>query len=282
MRREIRTGRVFTRRALAVLAGQTALFGLLAARLYQVQVREGARYASLARQNSVSLRMIAPIRGRIRDRKGVALADNRQNWRALLIAEQSRDVPATLARFARIVPLDGRARARIGRDLRRNRRFIPVLVADFLSWEQMARIEADAPNLPGIVVDVGQTRVYPFGPDFAHVVGYVGPPTPADVAADPALALPGMRVGRTGVERYREQNLRGEAGSAQLEVNAYGRVIRELAHDGGVPGEDVTLALDASLQRLAMTRLAGQSASAVVLDCRNGEVLAMASSPSFD
>ena len=282
MRREVKNGRVFTRRALAVLAGQTAVLGLLSARLYQVQVTEGRRYATLARQNSVSLRMIAPIRGRVRDRAGTVLADNKQNWRALLIAEQSGDIPRTLDRFSRIVPLDGRARARIRRDLRRNRRFIPVLVADFLTWDQMARIEADAPDLPGIVIDVGQTRVYPLGPDCAHLVGYVGPATPDDVARDPALALPGMRVGRTGVERYRETDLRGAAGSVQLEVNAYGRVIRELARDGGIPGEDVTLALDARLQQLAMERLAGQSASAVLLDCRNGEVLAMASTPSFD
>lgn len=282
MRRETRRAGVFTRRALAVLAGQTAVLGLLSARLYQVQVTEGRRYATRARQNSISLRMIAPVRGRILDRGGVVLAGNKQAWRALLIAEQSHDIDRTLDRFSRIVPLDARARARIRRDVAQNRRFIPVLVADFLTWDQMARIEAAAPRLPGIVIDVGQTRVYPFGPDFAHVVGYVAPPTPADVARDPALALPGMRVGRTGVERFRERDLQGQAGSVQLEVDAAGRVIRELARDGGVPGADVTLTLDAGLQRLAMRRLAGLSASAVVLDARDGAVLAMASTPSFD
>ncbi|MGC8475835.1 MAG: penicillin-binding protein 2 [Acetobacteraceae bacterium] len=282
MRRETRRAGVFTRRALAVLAGQTAVLGLLAARLYQVQVTEGRRYAFRARQNSVSVRMIAPVRGRIRDRAGVVLADNKQAWRALLIAEQSHDIDRTLDRFSRIVPLDSRARARIHRDVAHNRRFIPVLVADFLTWDQMARIEAASPRLPGIVIDVGQTRVYPFGPDFAHVVGYVAPPTPADVARDPALALPGMRVGRTGVERFRERDLRGQAGSVQLEVDAAGRVIRELARDEGVPGEAVTLTLDAGLQRLAMRRMVGLSASAVVLDARNGAVRAMASTPSFD
>lgn len=282
MRRETRRAGVFTRRALAVLVGQTAVLGVLSARLYQVQVTEGRRYATRARQNSISLRMIAPVRGRILDRGGVVLAGNKQAWRALLIAEQSHDIDRTLDGFSRIVPLDARARARIRRDVARNRRFIPVLVADFLTWDQMARIEAATPRLPGIVIDVGQTRVYPFGPDFAHVVGYVAPPTPADVARDPALALPGMRVGRTGVERFRERDLQGQAGSVQLEVDAAGRVIRELARDGGVPGADVTLTLDAGLQRLAMRRLAGLSASAVVLDARDGAVLAMASTPSFD
>ena len=282
MRREARRSLVFTRRALAVLGGQAAVLGLLGARLYQVQVTEGARYATLARQNSVSLRMIAPVRGRIFDRFGTVLAGNKKNWRALLIAERTGNVGATLDRFSRIVPLDVRERARIRRDLGRNRRFIPVLVRDFLTWEQMAEIEVNAPDLPGIVIDVGETRVYPLGPTCAHVVGYVTPPTPADVAADPTLALPGMRVGRTGVERFREDSLRGTAGTVQMEVNAYGRVIRELARQNGVSGADVGLTLDATLQQTAMDRLGGESASAVLLDCRNGEVLAMASTPSFD
>ncbi len=282
MRREVRRSGVFTRRALAVLCGQAAVLGLLGVRLYQVQITEGARYATLARQNRVSLRMIAPVRGTILDRFGTVVADNKQNWRALLVAEQAPDVGRTLDRFSRIVPLDARARARIRRDLRRNRRFIPVLVQDFLTWEQMAEIEENAPDLPGILVDVGESRTYPFGPTLAHLVGYVAPPTPADVTADPALALPGMRVGRTGVEKFRERDLRGTAGAVQMEVNAYGRVIRELARQEGTPGAEVTLTIDTALQQVAMDRLGGESASAVLLDCRNGEVLAMASAPSFD
>ncbi|MDE2580526.1 MAG: penicillin-binding protein 2 [Rhodospirillales bacterium] len=282
MRREARRSGVFTRRALLALGGQATLLGLLGARLYQVQVAEGGRYATLARQNSVSLRMIAPVRGRIVDRFGTVLADNKKNWRALLIAERAGNVNRTLDGFSRIVPLAPRERARIRRDVVRNRRFIPVLVRDFLTWEQMAAIEVAAPDLPGIVVDVGDTRVYPFGPDLAHLVGYVAPPTPADVQRDPTLALPGMRVGRSGVERFRERSLRGTAGAVQMEVNAYGRVIRELARQDGVPGDAVGLTIDAALQQVAVNRLGGESASAVLLDCRNGEVLAMASTPSFD
>jgi penicillin-binding protein 2 len=282
VRREARRTGVFTRRALLALGGQGVLLGLLGARLYQVQVTEGRRYATLARQNSVSLRMIAPVRGRILDRSGTVLAGNKQNWRALLIAERAGDITRTLDRFSRIVPLDPRERARIRRDVSRNRRFIPVLVRDFLSWAQMAEIEVSAPDLPGIVVDVGETRVYPFGPTLAHVVGYVAPPTPADVARDPALALPGMRIGRTGVEEFRERDLQGTAGAVQMEVNAYGRVIRELARQDGTLGADVGLTIDAGLQQVAMDRLGGESASAVLLDCRNGEVLVMASTPSFD
>jgi penicillin-binding protein 2 len=282
MRRETRRTNVFTRRALLVMGAEVAALGGLAARLYQVQVTQGARYATLARDNSVSVRMVAPPRGRILDRFDTVLANNQQNWRALLVAEQTTDIRRTLDNFSQLVLLDDRERQRIERDVKRHRRFIPILVRDFLSWDDMARIEVNAPDLPGIMIDVGATRVYPFQDRLAHVIGYVAPPSEKDVDADPMLSLPGIRVGRAGIEKSREPELRGRAGVVQLEVNAYGRVIRELARQEGIPGDDVGLALDAGLQQAVLDRLGDESASAAVLDCRNGEVLAMASHPSFD
>ena len=212
-RRETPRTSVFTRRALLMMGGQAALLAGLAARLYQVQVNDGGRYATLAEENRISARLIAPPRGRIADRFGTVVANNRLNWRALLIAEQTADVGATLDNFARIVALADHERGRIERELHRHRRFIPVTVREFLSWEDMAAIEVNAPDLPGILVDVGTTRQYPFGPELAHVVGYVAPPNEADVAEDGMLALPGIRVGRAGMEKVHDQRLRGRAGA---------------------------------------------------------------------
>jgi penicillin-binding protein 2 len=273
---------VFTRRALLVASAQVGALGLLAAKLYQVQVVEGARYATLAETNRVSARLIAPPRGRLLDRTGNPVAGNNQNWRALLIAEQTEDVGGTLDAFSKIVPLADHERARIERELRRHRRFIPVTVREFLSWEDMARIEVNAPDLPGILVDLGTTRLYPFGSSLAHVVGYVAPPTEADMGEEPMLSLPGIRVGRSGVEKYHDLALRGRAGAVQLEVNAVGRVIRELVRQEGTQGQDITLTIDAELQQQVLGHLGDESASAVVMDARNGEVLAMATNPSFD
>ncbi len=282
MKRDGRRSGVFTRRALLVMGGQVAALGALGARLYHVQVAEGQKYATLAESNRISARMIAPPRGRILDRFGTVIAGNRLNWRAVLLAEQTDDVEATLDLFARIVPLADHERARVDRELRHRRRFIPVMVREFLSWEDMARIEVSAPELPGIIVDVGTTRIYPFGEQLAHVIGYVAPPQEADMGEDPMLALPGIRIGRAGVEKARDEELRGEAGEVQMEVNAVGRVIRELDRRDGKPGDDLVLSLDYDLQKSVQERIGDESASAVVLDCRNGEVLAMASTPSFD
>lgn len=282
MKRERTRRALFTRRVLMLGAGKTVLLGLLTGRLWQLQVEESERYAVLAEENRISVRLLPPPRGRILDRFGVPIAENRMNWRAMLVAERTDDVAATLATFSNLVPLSDHERARIERDVRRRRRFVPVLVREFLDWEDMARIEVNAPDLPGILTDLGTSRTYPFGEPFAHLVGYVAPPAEADLDGDPMLQLPGIRIGRAGLERQHDRVLRGRAGKVQLEVNAVGRVIRELDRQEGTPGKTLTTTLDAGLQLAAAKRIENDSAAVVVLDARNGEVLAMASSPSFD
>jgi len=281
-KREIKRGAVFTRRAALIAGAQVTAVGLLGAKLYQVQVVDGARYATLARTNRVSTRLIAPARARLFDRQGTLIANNKLNWRALLMAEQTQDVDATLDNFNRLMPLADHERLRIERELDRHRRFIPVALRNYLTWEDMALLQVNAPDLPGILVDVGTTRLYPFGPTLAHVIGYVAPPNDDDVAAEPMFALPGIRVGRAGIEKFHDATLRGKAGAVQLEVSALGRVIRELDRQEGDPGQDITTTIDTDLQEAVLARLGDESASAVVMDCRNGEVLAMATNPSFD
>jgi penicillin-binding protein 2 len=280
-REEERRRSVFTRRALMLGGVQLGIFGFLGWRLHTLQVDQGERFATLAEENRLSARLLSPPRGRVLDRNGHVVAGNRLNWRVLLVAEHTSDVGATLETFHRIVPLAEHERARIEREVRRRRRFVPVIVREFLSWEEMARIEVNAPDLPGIVIDVGTTRIYPEGPHLAHIVGYVAPPAERDMDGDPLLQLPGVRVGRAGIERHHDQVLRGRAGAVQLEVNAVGRVIRELDRREGLQGADVEISVDTELQKAIRGRIE-EGTSVVVMNARNGEVLAMASQPSFD
>ncbi len=282
MRRDTRRTNVFTRRALLLGGIEVLALGGLAAKLYQVQVLEGTRYALLAESNRISARLLAPPRGRLLDRATTPLAGNRMNWRAVLVAEQTSDVAETLARFSALIPLSDHERARIDRELLHSRRFIPIILRDFLEWEEMAQIEVNAPDLPGVLIDVGTTRLYPFGQTLAHVVGYVAPPGEDEAEDEPMLALPGMRIGRAAMEKFHDLALRGKAGLVQVEVNAAGRVIREISREEGIPGADITLTIDSGLQQDVMQTLETESASAVVLDATNGEVLAMATTPSFD
>jgi penicillin-binding protein 2 len=280
--REILPGNVFTRRALFVAGAQTSLLVALAARLRQVQLEEGGRYATMAEDNRLSSRMIAPARGRIVDRFSAVLAGNLINWRALLVIEQTIDVARSLDNFSALVSLTDTERARIDRDLRHGKSFIPILVKEYLTRDDMTKIEVNAPDMPGILVDAGTTRTYNYPYELAHILGYVAPPNESDMDGDPLMSLPGVKVGRAGVEKYHDLALRGRPGVLHLEVNAVGRVIRELDRTDGVNGDDVGLTFDLGLQLAIQKRLGDDAASAVVLDCRNGEVMAMASNPSFD
>jgi penicillin-binding protein 2 len=280
-REEERRRTIFTRRAALLGTLQLGALGFLGHRLYRLQIEEGRRYATLAEENRVSARLFAPPRGRILDRRGEVVAGNRLNWRALLVAEQTADVTATIETFSRIVPLQDHEKARIERDIRRNRRFVPVILREFLSWEEMAAIEVNAPDLPGVSVDMGTTRIYPETEHLAHALGYVGTPTEQDSGEEGLVHLPGMRVGRAGLERFHDRILRGRAGAVQVEVNAVGRVIRELDRREGIPGQDVQISIDTGLQKAIRDKIE-EGTTAVLLDARNGEVLAMATKPSFD
>ncbi|MBM3485222.1 MAG: penicillin-binding protein 2 [Alphaproteobacteria bacterium] len=275
--------RGFSRRVAILAGGQMALFGLLGARLYQLQVLESEKYTLLAEDNRINVRLLAPPRGWILDRTGQPLAINRENYRMLLVAEQAQDVDRTLDILSEMTTVTDADRQRIYRELKRIRRFVPVTVRENLNWSDVSRIEVNAPDLPGVRIEVGQTREYPFGIDAANVLGYVAAAAERDLDGDPLLELPGFRIGKTGVERFHETGLRGKAGNSQVEVNAVGRPIREIYREEGTPGADVTLTLDIELQRVAMERLkAEESAAAVVIDVHNGDILVLASWPSYD
>lgn len=274
--------RLFTRRALLLGAGQAALFSALVGRIYYLQVLESGRFRTMAEENRVSLRLLSPQRGRIVDRFGEPLAINRQNFRVLLNAEQAPNADAVLAALSEIIPLSDADRRRILREMKRRRAFVPLTVRENLTWHEVSRIEVNAPDLPGISIEVGQTRYYPFGPTAAHLIGYVAAVSEQELTGDPLLELPGFRIGKGGVEKVHDVALRGRAGRSKVEVNAVGRVVRELDRQEGTPGGEVALTIDMALQDFATQRLEGQSGAAALMDVHTGEVLALASVPAFE
>ena len=284
MNRDPDRHKVFGRRAAILAGGQAVLLTALAGRLYYLQVVEADRYATLADENRINLRLLAPPRGRVIDRFGVPLAENQQNYRLQLVPEDvmGSDIEQLLEHVQKIVILGEGDRRRIMREVRRNRAFVPVTLKENLSWSEVARLEINAPDLPGLMIDVGRSRHYPFGPQVAHVLGYVTSVSEKDLDNDPLLKLPGFRVGRAGIEKVHDLKMRGTGGSSEVEVNAFGRMIRELSRREGQPGAEVMLTLDMGLQEYIAKRLGEESASVVVMDVRNGDVLAMVSNPSYD
>jgi len=275
----------FTRRSLGVGGMMAAVFAVLGGRLYQLQIRDGKDYLVDAEANRVSQRLIAPPRGRIVDRFGVELANNRRNYRVLLVSEQATEgVAQALDQIGKVIHLTDQHKKKVLREIAANKKFVPVPVAENLTWEEFSRVNLHLPYLPGVQPDVGETRDYPFGKELVHVLGYVAPVSPEekDAETDPLFGLPGYRTGKRGIEKEYDTRVRGKAGASRVEVNAYGRIIRELGKVDGEPGDDIYLTLDRQLQQFVDSKLGNESAACVVMDVHNGDVLALSSTPGFD
>ena len=276
-----------------VLGGLTALGGLaLTGRLAQLQVFQAGQYATMASNNQFNFRLVPPPRGRILDRDGVVIAGNRPSFRVLVVRDETKDLDQTLDLLGRLLPDTLDRRRSIIRDVNAAPRFSPVPVKSDLTWEEFARVNLYANELPGVMADMNEARYYPFGGAFAHVIGYVAKPNDRDIKAiedrgekvPEILYNPGFRIGRQGVEKSFDTDLRGEAGGNRVEVDARGRVVAE--DIGGSkpaePGKDVVLTLDADVQNRALEVYGEESGGCVVMDVRNGDILCMVSAPSFD
>ena len=278
--------RHISRRA-ALLGGAQLLFiGGLAARMRYLQVEEADQFRLLAEENRINVRLIPPSRGEVFDRNGMRLAQNAPSYRIVIVREDAGDIDETLGKLARIIKIEADTVERVKEELRRSAPFLPVTIVSDASWDEISRVSVNAPALPGITPEVGLSRVYPQGSDFAHVLGYVGPVSDYDLSKiedpEPVLMIPRFQIGKVGVETKLEPLLRGKAGAKRVEVNAAGRVMRELDRQEGTRGSDVQLTIDAALQGYVQARLSKESASAVVIDCETGDLLACASAPSFD
>ena len=282
----------FLRRTL-LFGGGTALgVTVLSARLGQIQVVQAAEYSTLATENQFNYRLVPPPRGRVLDRNGVVLAGNRPSFRVLVVRDEIDDLDQTLDYVGKILPDTLERRRAIIRDVNAAPRFSPVPVKSDLTWEEFSKVNLHATELPGVMADMNEARYYPHGGAFAHVVGYVAKVSAEDVDAmkdrgedvPQVVFNPSYRIGRMGVEKALDAQLRGEAGGNRVEVDARGRVVAEdqAGSRPAVPGKDVVLTLDADIQKRALEVFGEESGACVVMDVRNGDILCMSSAPAFD
>ncbi|MEO0618209.1 MAG: penicillin-binding protein 2 [Pseudomonadota bacterium] len=273
----------FSRRLVLFGGVQAGLVGVLAHRLHALQILEGENYKLLSDSNRISMLPLAPTRGRIFDRAGQVLAANRDELVVQIIPDRAGDVGEVLTRLQTFLPIDDREIARVIDRARRQSRILPIALDAKLDWETLARINVAAPALPGVETEIRKRRVYAGGEDLGHILGYVGAIEEFRAGQDPALRLPGMKEGKSGVEAGLETTLRGKGGQVRHEVNARGQVVRQIARREATDGADVTLSINSALQARVMRHVARyKRASAVVMDVHTGEILAMASAPSFD
>jgi penicillin-binding protein 2 len=280
------SARTINRRALMLGGAMSAMVAALGVRMRYLQIDQADEFRLLAEENRINIRLIPPERGLILDRNGKIIAANEQNYRVVITREDAGDAALVLRRLAGVIPMTPEELDKAIKETEANSPFVQVTVADRLSWDDFSKVALNSPALPGVVPEVGLSRLYPLDLDFAHVVGYVGPVSEKDLDAlespDPVLKIPKFQIGKIGVEKWMEDTLRGGAGNKKIEVNYVGRVMRELERTDGVPGADIRLTIDADVQNFAQARLGNESAAVVVMDVTNGDVICIASSPSFD
>lgn len=275
-----------TRRAAILGVGGFGMFGVLTARLYNLQVTNAENYIALSEDNRFNFNIVLPSRGRILDRNGEALAINEPNYRVVLIPERSPNVEQSLNAVRDIIDIDDRSLRRIRQDVKSNPGFVSIRLKDNIKWEDFAALNMQMHDLPGVMPEVAEGRAYPNQGVFAHTLGYIGRAGKNDIEKDddPLLRQPTFRVGKTGIEYSTEKQLRGASGQLKVEVNAFGRIVREWPNpkDEAKGGNDVYLTLDAELQRFAADQFQDDSGGIAVIDCLTGELRTLLSMPSFD
>ena len=274
----------FSRRSFVIGGAMGGIGALLASRMAYLSIFENEKYQLEAESNRVNLSLIPPRRGWVLDRYGAPLASNRADFRVDVIPERMSDSAATVAKLADILALPSDAVADVQKRVSEAIGAQPVEVASGLDYENFAAISVRLPDLHGVVPQRGFSRYYPTGPSVAHLIGYVGSANAEEYKKEhnPLLVTPGFKIGKDGLEKAFDQQLRGVPGARRVEVTASGRIVKELETREDIQGHSVQLTIDGPLQDYAARRIGLQSGSVVVVDCATGGILALVSMPAFD
>lgn len=278
-----RARRLFQARVVLAVVVMLTLITLLGVRLVYLQIINHEHFTTLSQDNRVRIQPVAPTRGLIFDRNGVLLAENLTSYRLDLVPEEIADLDATIARLSQIINIRPQDVERFHLQRRRHRLFDAIPLVYRLSEEELARFAVNRSHFPGVEIRADLARHYPFGEATAHVIGYVGAIDERDMQRiDQSQYLGTTHIGKTGIEANYEDELHGQVGHEQVEVNAQGRVLRSLRNEPPQPGKNLYLSLDIRLQQVAMQALGSRSGAIVAIEPHTGEVLALASSPTYD
>lgn len=282
LNKKILHNQLISRRAFLIGTGQLTLFSLLAVRMLYMQLFESDKYRILSEKNRISFILLPPIRGQIYDIVGNIIATNHTCFRLLLDTTISTDYKKELELIFDILKLSEEQQILIKQRIKKTRRHIPVLILDDLNWQQISLIEEQKPQINAVFVDVGSSRFYNFSEAMSHVIGYMGLVNEQEKQEIKVSNLGDFNIGKSGIEKYYENQLRGKFGYKQIEVNALGKQVREITNVSSEQGTDIHLNIDAKLQQEIMPSLNAQGCTAIVTDVTNGSLLLLAVSPTFE
>ncbi len=275
----------FTRRTFIFGGVQAGLGTLILGRLYYLQMIAGKEYLTLAEENRISFRFIMPRRGTILDRFGEPLATSKKIFRLVVVPENIKNIQNSLDAIKKIIPKPDISWEDIAKQIKKKPKFYPTIIKENLDWKEVSRIELSLTHSPGVFVEESWKRYYPFPASTSHILGYTGMPSEKFIRKKnlPYFKHPDARMGKSGIEKIYDEKIQGIPGSKNIEVNARGRIVRELKRNPPISGNKIYTTLDVRLQEKIKDLLKPyKSGAVVVLDIQTGAVRALVSTPSFD
>ena len=281
----VQKGRVITRRVFMLAAAKLILLGGITSRLYSLQISDREKYELLSDKNRIREWKTPPQRGFITDYFNNVLADNDRVFQVHLDLDQIRDFDDTMFKLKNIISLSNNEIRKIYREKERLKPWDTLVASDNLNWNQFSKLNLYLHELEGVKPVVSSSRFYPYKNDLVHVVGYVGAASPKDIERKEVIKenlVPGLKVGKSGIEFAKETDLIGRYGVKRYEVNSSGKRISQIDYIKETQGEKVKLTVDLEVQQMAQELLKGKAGSICAMDIYTGEVIAMASSPTYD
>ena len=275
--------KILNRRTFFLLIIKLSLFTILGSRLFNIQILNSKKYKTLSENNQINLEIIYPIRGDIKDRNGNIIATNNKVYDLYIIPEQSSNLEKTLNNLKNFINFDFKHKRQVIDLSKKIKQFERIKVLEDLSWKQLELIESNKNQLEGLHLQENYKRIYTQGNSFSHILGYISQPSQKDLILPYISKMPNLDIGKTGIEKFFNENLIGIAGQREVEVNAKGRLIREISRVSSKKGKDVSISIDMNLQNFTQNELKQFKAGAiVVMDINSGQILSMTSTPNYD
>lgn len=278
---------LFTRRAMILSAIGGLGFAGLTLRMAKLQIIDNKEFRLEAQQNQFNFSVVPASRGPIYDRFGIPLAVNRRDFRVMVIRddfENTKELFSTIDKVGNFFGVDLQKIEQTKKDIKAAPRYLPAQIVGNLSWEQYSKVNLLKPFYHGLYPEMGEGRNYPLGDAFGHLVGYVAKANEEEAKKDKDAKHPSIRIGKEGLEKSQEAYLKGKHGAKKIEVDAHGKIIREVYDPSLNPisGNPLVLTIDAELQQIAYNEMKGESGAIILMDVRNGEILAFATAPGYD
>ena len=274
---------VLNRRSFVLYVLKLSLFTIVGWRLYNIQIKSSEKYKTLSKNNQIDVEILYPLRGKILDTNDNILANNKKVFDIYVIPENTSNINKTLNQISNILKIDFPKKRKIIELSKKVKKFEKIKIFENINWEDLEKIESKKFDIEGIFISQDYMRIYNSENIFSHLLGYINKPNEKELSLPFITNMPNLDIGKEGIEKSFNEILVGKSGQREIEVNSSGRIIREISRLDSQQGKNIKLTLDLRLQEYALNLLNSHRAgSIVVMNVKNGHVLCMASTPSYN